>query len=205
MAHQTAKLTYFSSCLAAFSAQAIEVRCLLVEVAWLVQIIGCRLAGAKSLFGPMIEFCLLDPWNKFQWTLNRNLYSHSRKRTSEKWRPTCLGLNVLSWEWHIWSSTDRRCCNFIWVINNFIGYWGAAYIRVLTVIVNGYLPHQILKTLPTNRTSGCSCAPNEWTLRTRIGRPCLLWSKRVFADNPRDESNMQCRPKCIVITRKRGK
>ena len=31
---------------------------------------------------------------------------------------------VLSWEWRCsWSSADRRCSNYIWVINNFIAYW----------------------------------------------------------------------------------
>ena len=30
---------------------------------------------------------------------------------------------VLSWEWRCsWSSADRRCSNYIWVINNFIAY-----------------------------------------------------------------------------------
>ena len=33
-----------------------------------------------------------------------------------------------------WNSTDRRCSNYIWVINNFIAYKGAAYIRGMTVI-----------------------------------------------------------------------
>ena len=38
-------------------------------------------------------------------------------------------------EWRCsWSSTDRRCTNYIWVINKFIAYWGAAYIWYLTVI-----------------------------------------------------------------------
>ena len=40
----------------------------------------------------------------------------------------------LSWEWRCsWSSADRRCSNYIWVINNFIAYYGAPYIRGLTV------------------------------------------------------------------------
>ena len=31
--------------------------------------------------------------------------------------------HVLSWEWRCsWSSADRRCSNYIWVINNFIAY-----------------------------------------------------------------------------------
>ena len=43
---------------------------------------------------------------------------------------------VLSGEWRCsWSSADRRCSNYIWLINNLIVYKGAAYIRDLTVIV----------------------------------------------------------------------
>ena len=41
---------------------------------------------------------------------------------------------VLSREWRrSWSSADRRCSNSIWVINNFIANWGAAYSRGVTV------------------------------------------------------------------------
>ena len=41
---------------------------------------------------------------------------------------------MLSWEWRCsWSSADRRCSNYIWVINSFIAYWGATYIRGFTV------------------------------------------------------------------------
>ena len=42
---------------------------------------------------------------------------------------------VLSREWRCsWSSTDRRCANYIWVIDNFNAYEDAPYIRVFTVI-----------------------------------------------------------------------
>ena len=42
---------------------------------------------------------------------------------------------VLSWEWRCsWNSAERRCSNYIWVINNFIPYQGASYIRDLTVV-----------------------------------------------------------------------
>ena len=42
--------------------------------------------------------------------------------------------HVLSWEWRCsWSSADRRCSNYIWVINNLIAHKGASYIRGLTV------------------------------------------------------------------------
>ena len=41
---------------------------------------------------------------------------------------------MLSREWRCsWSSADRRCSNYIWVINNFIAYKGASYIRDFTV------------------------------------------------------------------------
>ena len=44
---------------------------------------------------------------------------------------------VLSWEWRCsWSSADRRCSNYIWVINNFIAYWGATYIIGFTVLMH---------------------------------------------------------------------
>ena len=42
---------------------------------------------------------------------------------------------MLRWQWRCsWSSADRRCSNYIWVINNFIAHQGATYIRGLTVI-----------------------------------------------------------------------
>ena len=48
--------------------------------------------------------------------------------------------HVLSWEWRCnWSSADRRCSNYIWVINNLIAYKGAAYIRDLTVFGMQYV------------------------------------------------------------------
>ena len=34
-----------------------------------------------------------------------------------------------------WSSADRRCSNYIWVIDNFIAYWSASYIRDLETVV----------------------------------------------------------------------
>ena len=41
---------------------------------------------------------------------------------------------MLSWERRCsWSSADRRCSNYIWVINNFIAYLGVTYIRGLTI------------------------------------------------------------------------
>ena len=49
---------------------------------------------------------------------------------------SCLCLiqwsQLLSREWRCsWSSADRQCSNYIWVINNFIAFSGATYIRFL--------------------------------------------------------------------------
>ena len=42
---------------------------------------------------------------------------------------------MLSREWrYSWSSADRRCSNYIWVINNLIAFLSASYIRDLTVL-----------------------------------------------------------------------
>ena len=58
------------------------------------------------------------------------------KVSSAKRRPFCLGLNVLSREWRCsWSSAGRRCSNYIWMINNFIVYIGAAFIKDLRAIL----------------------------------------------------------------------
>ena len=43
---------------------------------------------------------------------------------------------ALSREWRcIWSIANRRCSNYIWVINNIIAYQSVAYIRGLMVFV----------------------------------------------------------------------
>ena len=43
---------------------------------------------------------------------------------------------VLSREWRCsWSSADRRCSNYIWVVDYFIAYQSASYIRDFTVLV----------------------------------------------------------------------
>ena len=49
---------------------------------------------------------------------------------------------VLSGEWRCsWSSAERRCCNYIWVIGNLIAYLSAPYIRDLTFsLCNGAIP-----------------------------------------------------------------
>ena len=56
-----------------------------------------RLAGAKPLSEPMVEYCLIDPWEQ-TWNLNRNSYILIHKMRSKmpsgKMRPFCFGLNT---------------------------------------------------------------------------------------------------------------
>ena len=58
----------------------------------------------------------------------------------------CSGLCAVYWsqvssgEWRCsWSRADRRCSNYIWVINNLIFYQSASYIRDLTVVIFFFL------------------------------------------------------------------
>ena len=56
--------------------------------------------------------------------------------------------HVLSWEWRCsWSSADRRCSIYIWVINNFIANSGTSSIRGLMVYEwNNHLQSRFLST-----------------------------------------------------------
>ena len=43
---------------------------------------------------------------------------------------------MLNREWRrSWSSADRRCSNYIWMIKNVIAYWGVSYIRGFTLCI----------------------------------------------------------------------
>ena len=82
--------------------------------------------------------------------MGNKLYCHQtsniRCTKSHNWNVSRLILQLslrnllkldLSWEWRCsWSSADRRCSNYICVINSLITYSGAAYIRDLTVLVS---------------------------------------------------------------------
>ena len=66
----------------------------------LVQIMACRLFGAKPLSEPMLPYCQLDPKEHISVKFCLKLRSfHSRKCTGKcrlpKGRPSCLGLYVL--------------------------------------------------------------------------------------------------------------
>ena len=57
---------------------------------------------------------------------------------------------VLSREWRCsWSSADRRCVIFTWVINNSIAHWCVTYIRNLMACKFGYFMNTIIYLVRT--------------------------------------------------------
>ena len=80
-----------------------------------------------------------------------------------------------------WSSADRRCSNYIWVINCFVGYYGAAYIRGLTVIFLIHSQRLLLREIDfTNFCLTCNFAPqNTYTLST--GNCLFKYTFNVFS------------------------
>ena len=97
-----------------------------------------------------IYFSLVYRWNSLTSPIHGSCIRNYRKTSgisrtkSHNLNVSCILLQlsrsihwsqVLSWEWRCsWSSADRRCSNYIWVINNFIAYSGASYIRGFTVM-----------------------------------------------------------------------
>ena len=71
----------------------------------LIQIMACRLTGAKPLSEPMMGYCLLDPWGRTNFSeilIGIQTFSLKKiqlKMSSGKWWPFCLGLDVLSKMW----------------------------------------------------------------------------------------------------------
>ena len=65
---------------------------------------------------------------------------------------------LLSGEWRCsWSSADRRCSNYIWVITNSIAYPGAAYIREFTVLKIFFFHHISAFNYERHSSSKNSC------------------------------------------------
>ena len=71
-----------------------------VNLSSLVQIMVCRLIGAKPLSEPMLDYCQLDPCEhisvKFNPTTTILLKNMHVKMSSAERRPSCLCLNVLT-------------------------------------------------------------------------------------------------------------
>ena len=69
----------------------------------LVQLMACRLSGVKPLSEPMLVYFQLEPYIEILIEIQTFLFKKMHlKRSSEKWRPFCLCLNVC--EWRIYAS-----------------------------------------------------------------------------------------------------
>ena len=65
-------------------------------------------------------------------------------------------------EWRCgWSSADRRCSNYIWVIDNFIAYLGVTYIRGFTVYAVVFLLHFCTFCILCFGGGSCSCSSHS--------------------------------------------
>ena len=85
---------------------------------------------------------------------------------------------VLSWEWRCSrSSADRRCSNYIWVIDHFISYQSASYIRDLMVYIYLYTGlalywlKYLMKIVTNFPYSFNSLWPSDAIRRQRSGSP----------------------------------
>ena len=102
--------------------------------------------------------------------------------------------HVLSREWRCGrSSADRRCSDYIWVIDNFIAYGGASYIRDLTV-------HPITHTQNFSARDTCGPSDTYSEVNTHFVYPTDNWQrkricihKKWFAcQDPNISSSSQC-------------
>ena len=85
------------------------------------------LNGLYGLYGPRCPLFSKRPRNLISLSL-----SHLAVVFAQSIEARC---SEFSREWRCsWSNADRRCSNYIWVINNFIANWGVTYIRDLMVL-----------------------------------------------------------------------
>ena len=121
----------------------------------------CYITAVPSLYQELliptavsIESIEHNPWSwdtqlglTFRWDVYRKIYNISRTNSLNS-NVSCLGLQlscaiywsqVMGGEWRCsWSSADRRCSKYIWVIVNFIANFIASYIRDLTVLFKNW-------------------------------------------------------------------
>ena len=84
----------------------------------LFQIMAFRLFGAKPLSKPMLDYCWLDTWNKFQLTFYQNatpfIHKMHMKASSAKWRPLFNG--EMGWSCiHCYREVFERFTRLQWV------------------------------------------------------------------------------------------
>ena len=85
-------------------------------------------------------------------------------------------IQELSREWRCsWSSADRWCSNYIWVIDNFIAYKGVYYIRDLTVF-------HFIFIFFIEPTLTCTCMYSPISMCSGVARGAFTWDPWVLND-----------------------
>ena len=89
-----------------------------------IQIMACRLIGAKPLSIPMPEYFDLNLRNKLQRILKQNSYFSFKKMhlkiSSAKWRQFCRGLSLLMTKHYDWECLMERKFGACWRPNTVI-------------------------------------------------------------------------------------
>ena len=92
---------------------------------------------------------------------------------------------MLSGEWRCsWSSTDRWCSNYIWLINNIIAYKSVTYIRCLTVhTIRSNMTQVYRKQNDRTITHVINWPDSELTKDTpspQLWAVCCIWGKLPY-------------------------
>ena len=111
---------------------------------------------------------------------------------------------VLSWEWRCsWSSADRRCSNYIWVLNNIIAYLGATYIRGFTVVwIYSYYVNNFETIMGTGRKFKCIFVKRKSKLCFQF--PRMVFHRRYSFVRPYWLRNRLVPTRCKVVANTNG-
>ena len=87
----------------------------------LVQVMACRLFGAKPLPEPMLAYCQLDSWEQISVKFESEFHHfHSRKCIwncgLSKWQPFCPGGDELSVKWNLLLPFTKQCTIYVMYI-----------------------------------------------------------------------------------------
>ena len=132
----------------------------------------CRLDGAKPLSEPMLEYLLIGPLRTNFSEILSDIHSFSCKKmhvkmSSAKWRPFCLGLNVLRHVLITW-----KCFRHQWLLGDkSTGHWWISITHCITLVFSLLYAWRNL----FNKQSGC-----RWFHTPRHSRHISLMESDIF-------------------------
>ena len=107
---------------------------------------ACHLNGTKPSSEPILEYCKLDPWEEIPMKSELKYKNfHSRKCIwkcrLQKWRPSCLGLNVLTpmlFKLECFGITQSMLLGYQVITNHGVDFWNRTKFWLYTVIPNSF-------------------------------------------------------------------